>query len=1014
MDAADENFSAHSPERWGNALPGEAWTPEPTPLVRAAKLPPVDSGPIPEIDGYEILAEIGRGTLGVVYQARDLRTNGLVALKWCSKDKCDFSEVVRVFDPEFFVPVITAGVRDEFVFVVSEYQAAGSLAARLNEFGPLSAESAAKLVRTLCQAVEQLHETEGVHGRLKPTDVLFSENGQPRLSDLKLVTFKIDETDPFRPPDRQMTVAGDIYRLGGILYAALTLQAPLRAGYSIQQEPKAPRNLNGSVPHSLQDICLKCLSRGPRERYTTVAHLAERLDSFLTNPQLMEMADGGVPFTPVRPDSQQLARSLDLDATVLAPLDSVATATTAATFPQFTDYEILAEIGRGGMGCVYKARHKRFGRVVALKTVLTGRSMGRGEVARFQSEIQSAARLDHPGIVPVYEAGESDGQHYFTMAYIDGNSLSDRIKQGTLDCQQAVYIVRAAAEAVAFAHRQGVIHRDIKPGNILLDRNGTVRVADFGLARQLDAADVFDDLPTDQVHFDTYQTVARLTVTGAVLGTPAYMAPEQALDTKRAKEPADIWALGAVLYACLTGRPPFIGANAMDTLTLVIEADPPPLRQLAPQVDPDLEAICLKCLTKDPLLRYTSTEEFVADLERWRTGRTPQAARLGRLELWQRWDAAYPEVLPLAVGVATPWLCGVQEGIFLGTMLASSRLRSGWPLLSSVFPACTLSVPLLVVSGFAADFAKQGPDLYQIEPDPTGVILELAVLVIAGPICGLLWCVGSQAAADHHRRWTFHLVTLAALAAGVGVYFGFNPLADQLRRVRDVTYWDYQPVWQSLSQFAGPSLWLMVVAGSCVSVGMLLAAISARRKRGRPNLERRPLIGQGVSMVAGILAVIAGLTLIGLAIAGLRPYAYLKLAYGIIGPAASALMVVVLGFSTGSLLSLVLRHIAPGDDPTDRQARFIGRVAAAAAALATLLVACVAMPESHPVELDTSGYFGPGPLLTIMESVFTRLGISYQQGWLVMFLCKFAVLTVPMTIAAAVSTRFIHRMDRKS
>lgn len=248
---------------------------------------------LPDLDDYEFFEQLGEGTLGVVYRARDRRTNELVALKWCSADKCNLYDAAldAVFDPEWFVPVVTAGVSDDFVYIASEYQDAGSLAARLNDFGPLSAESAAKLVRTLCRAVEQLHSAGLVHGRLKPTDVLFSDNDRPRLSDLKLVASQIDEIDPFRPPEREATVAGDIYRLGGILYAALTAQAPLRFEGSIQNEPIAPRKLSRDVPHALQDICLKCLSRTPGVRYATVTQLAEDLDRFLAHRPLQGIED---------------------------------------------------------------------------------------------------------------------------------------------------------------------------------------------------------------------------------------------------------------------------------------------------------------------------------------------------------------------------------------------------------------------------------------------------------------------------------------------------------------------------------------------------------------------------------------------------------------------------------------------------------------------------------------------------------------------------------------------------
>jgi len=267
----------------------------------------------------------------------------------------------------------------------------------------------------------------------------------------------------------------------------------------------------------------------------------------------------------------------------------------------FGDYELQAELGRGGMGVVYKALHKDLKRTVALKMVLAGRLSSAKEVQRFRTEAEAAARLNHNNIVQVYEVGCIEGCNYFTMEYINGPSLSQRLSDGPLSSRAAARYVLTIARAVEHAHRQGILHRDLKPGNILLDAEDQPHVADFGLAKKLD---------------DSGQTR-----TGAVMGTPSYMPPEQAAGRVNELGPtADVYSLGAVLYELLTGRPPFRSETAMDTLFHVLERDAAPPRLLNPKVDRDLETICLKCLEKHPEERYPTAEALAQDLQRYIDG----------------------------------------------------------------------------------------------------------------------------------------------------------------------------------------------------------------------------------------------------------------------------------------------------------------------------------------------------------------------------------------------------------
>ncbi|MGH7140235.1 MAG: serine/threonine-protein kinase, partial [Pirellulales bacterium] len=278
----------------------------------------------------------------------------------------------------------------------------------------------------------------------------------------------------------------------------------------------------------------------------------------------------------------------------------------------FGEYELLAEIARGGMGVVFRARQTRLNRTVAVKMILAGELASHDDVRRFLSEAESAAGLDHPGIVPVYECGQIGGQHFFSMGFIEGQSLAALLAAGPLPPRRAAELVAEVADAVDYAHERGVIHRDLKPGNILLEQGGHPRVTDFGLAKRV-ASD------------------SNLTRSGQALGTPSYMPPEQASGKLDAiGRAADVYALGAVLYAALTGRPPFQAATPLDTLLQVLEQEPVAPRQLNADVPRDLETIALKCLEKDPLKRYATAAELADELRRFLRGEPIAARPAGR------------------------------------------------------------------------------------------------------------------------------------------------------------------------------------------------------------------------------------------------------------------------------------------------------------------------------------------------------------------------------------------------
>src|SRR5581483_11785003 len=284
-----------------------------------------------------------------------------------------------------------------------------------------------------------------------------------------------------------------------------------------------------------------------------------------------------------------------------APAQRSASTAGQSTAPtrRFGEYELLGEIARGGQGVVYRARHRSLNRLVALKMLILGPWATEAHLKRFQTEAEAAANLDHPQIVPIYEVGQAEGQHYFTMKLVEGPSLKQLVTDQPVAPRRAAELLAGAARAIHHAHERGILHRDLKPGNILLDEQGQPQVTDFGLAK------LVEDEST-------------ITNTMDVLGTPSYLSPEQAAgQAKSLTKACDIYGLGAVFYELLTGNPPFAGGTTMETLRQVVEKEPRRPSLWNPKLDRELETICLKCLQKDPRLRYESAAALAEDLERW-------------------------------------------------------------------------------------------------------------------------------------------------------------------------------------------------------------------------------------------------------------------------------------------------------------------------------------------------------------------------------------------------------------
>jgi serine/threonine-protein kinase len=347
-----------------------------------------------------------------------------------------------------------------------------------------------------------------------------------------------------------------------------------------------------------EEVCRDCpeLLAEVRRRWTTI-----------------RLVDGA--FAELFPDPE-ISTPRDADATVAVPHP--------ADLPQVPGYRVEALLGRGGMGVVYRAWHLRLNRVLALKMLLAGPCALPEELERFLREAQAVAGLRHPNIVQIYDVGDVEGRPYFTMELVEGGDLADQIQGVPQPARQAAALVATLAEAIHAAHQSGIVHRDLKPANVLLTKDGTPKVTDFGLARRLEAN-------------------GGLTLSGVPVGTPSYMAPEQARGKRQAIGPAtDVYALGAILYELLTGRPPFCAESATATLQQVAADEPVPPSRLNPQVPRDLATIALKCLSKEPPRRYASAAALAEDLRRFLRGESIAARRAGRLERLVRWARRRP------------------------------------------------------------------------------------------------------------------------------------------------------------------------------------------------------------------------------------------------------------------------------------------------------------------------------------------------------------------------------------
>jgi eukaryotic-like serine/threonine-protein kinase len=543
---------------------------------------------------------------------------------------------------------------------------------------------------------------------------------------------------------------------------------------------------DSSAATILDEYLIKLQTGSPADREALLAE----------HPKLAKYIDCLEALDQLAPPTTSLAPLPgDVDATV-GPAKGAAARTPPAQ-SDFGKFELLEELGRGGMGVVYKARQKDLGRIVALKMVLAGPMASQETVERFRDEARAVAGIQHPNITTVYEVGDIHGQGYIAIQFVGGSSLTQRLARGGLQPHEAARIVSAVARAVDHLHKNGVVHRDLKPSNILIDDDGKPYVTDFGLVKLLQG--------------DSHKTT-----TGAVLGTPSYMSPEQAAAKSSEVGPlSDVYSVGAVLYECLTGRPPFHEATALDTLVQVLEGEPPTPRSLRPSIPRDLEKICLRCLEKSPERRYQSAAALANDLDRYLKGEAIEGLKVSTWHHLERWARREPG---LAARLAALLACLVLIQVhYLVDENVNRDLH--FKVVALILAWCGTAVVFQKVQNtgrWPADlpFAWSGADMFfwtvvlliDGEAPMQPVLIGYGCLIAASGlwfqvrlvwftlILSLLSYGGVLAAAIQERGEPPHSVHMDMIFA-VGLVVLANVVAYQVHRVRALSrYYEHRPL----------------------------------------------------------------------------------------------------------------------------------------------------------------------------------------------------------------------------
>jgi serine/threonine-protein kinase len=627
---------------------------------------------------YRLGRRLGQGGMGVVYEAEDTVLKRRVAIKVLPDSAAADAETMRRFVREArsagrlnhpnVITIYEVDQRDGMYYLVMELIEGGSVQDRLQANGTIPWQEATHILADACRGLAAAHVAGLIHRDLKPANLICTREGRVKLADFGLAR-------PVQPSSAGITVPGavagtldymspeqcrgepldgrtDIYSLGATYFALLTGRPPYPRDGSLEvmfahcsQPIPDPCAGNPDIPRGCAAVVRRALAKYPAERYASATEMLSQLQALLP-------VEG---ITAVLPSPPRPASESGADDRLLASAPADALTHSASSVPEAPalptavgDYEIVRELGRGGMGVVYEARQASLNRTVALKMILAGGHAGEAELARFRTEAEAIARLQHPNIVQIHEvdqyrAGDkSPPLPYFSMEFCSGGSLERKLAGTPLPPPEAAALLEKLGCAMHAAHQKGVLHRDLKPANVLLAEDGTPKITDFGLAKKLD--------PANPSVASRGRQSPELTATGAVLGTPSYMAPEQAQGQRQQPGPAcDIYSLGAILYECLTGRPPFKAATPLDTLLQVVQVEPVSPAQLNAKVPRDLETICLKCLRKEPSKRYATAEDLAEDLRRFQAAEPITARPVGKAERLLKWVKRHPAPVGLIV-----------------------------------------------------------------------------------------------------------------------------------------------------------------------------------------------------------------------------------------------------------------------------------------------------------------------------------------------------------------------------
>jgi len=585
---------------------------------------------------YEILKRLGEGGMGAVYKARDRELDRLVALKVIRPELAGHPDILRRFKQELIlarqvthknvIRIFDLGMADGRKFITMDYVEGRDLKNIIVERGKLPPDEAVPIVQQICRGLEAAHTEGVVHRDLKPQNVMVDGNGRVWVMDFGLArsmetagmtrTGVLMGTPDYMSPEQaraeKVDARSDLFSLGIIIYEMLTGRLPFQADTMmaallkrVQEKAAPPSTLEPAIPQHLNDVVMKCLEADVAKRYQTTGEILADL--------------GGT-------TAQTFASMAQMSAISLAALGPGS---------QFGPrYEIEALIGEGGMGKVYRAHDKDLDRTVALKLVRHELASDPSSLQRFKQELLLASRISHKNILRIHDLGDVGGVKFISMAYVQGRDLHDVIAEcGRLPDDRAVDIAKQLTGALEAAHVEGVVHRDLKPRNVLIDQNDQVYVSDFGLAKSLEG-----------------ESTTMMTRAGEVIGTPRYMSPEQA-ESKPADHRSDIYSLGVILYEMLTGDAPFSGNSTVQVMYQHVTQKPKDPKAANPELPDYLAKIILKCLEKDPDLRYQHAREVLHDLE----AATPPArgVRLRIAETgYPKWLLASMAALLLLVGAA--------------------------------------------------------------------------------------------------------------------------------------------------------------------------------------------------------------------------------------------------------------------------------------------------------------------------------------------------------------------------